>query len=167
VSQRAEPVRDGCWLDWGGSGPTLHFAHGNGFPPATYRKLLELLRAGYRVVTMEARPLWPGSDPQALTDWSEMACDLAWELDRRGARGAIGVGHSMGAVVSLLASVQDPGLLTGEHSHSFSPPTVRRVRRQVRGARVVVFNGAGHCVPMERPQEVGDAVLSFLAEAAS
>ncbi|HEX8438854.1 MAG TPA: alpha/beta hydrolase, partial [Archangium sp.] len=24
--------------DWGGTGPVLHLAHANGFPPATYRR---------------------------------------------------------------------------------------------------------------------------------
>ncbi len=281
----AQPTRDGSWLDWGGAGRPLHFAHGNGFPPATYRKLLEVFRPHHRVVTMEARPLWPGSDPEWLTDWSQLAGDLAEELDRRGVRGAVGVGHSMGAVVSLLAASDDPGLFSavvaidpvllagwmtpmwgtmkaiglgghmplvrgastrtnrfpdrdtslhpyrrrrmfrgwqpdtfddywdaalvadgeggwtlryprrwearifqvsphnvwprlrrlqvptlfiqGEHSDSFFPVAVRRVREEVPGARVEVFRDAGHCVPMERPEEVGATVLRFLAGVAT
>jgi pimeloyl-ACP methyl ester carboxylesterase len=106
----AVPVRAGHWLDWGGSGAPLHFAHGNGFPPATYRKLIEVLRSGCHVASMEARPLWPDSDPRSLTHWSQLARDLIQELDRRGMRGSVGVGHSLGAVTTLLAAAEDPRL---------------------------------------------------------
>ena len=110
MREPAQPARDGHWLDWGGSGPPLHFAHGNGFPPATYRKLIETLRRDSHVVSMEARPLWPGSDPQSLSNWPDLARDLKEELERRGLRGSVGVGHSLGAVVTLLAAAEDPGL---------------------------------------------------------
>jgi pimeloyl-ACP methyl ester carboxylesterase len=110
MCEPAVPARDRHWLDWGGSGPPLHFAHGNGFPPATYRRVIEVLRTGARVVSMEARPLWPDSDPRLLTHWSQLSHDLIEELDRRGMRGSVGVGHSLGAVTSLLAAAEDPGL---------------------------------------------------------
>ena len=90
----------------------LHFAHANGFPPGTYRKLLEELTESHHVVSMSARPLWPDSKPQDLRDWSDFAEDLRSEFDRRGLRGVIGVGHSLGAVASLLAAAADPGLFS-------------------------------------------------------
>lgn len=104
----------GCdvWYDWGGAGPTVHFAHANGFPPGTYRKLSEVLKKNHHVVSMAARPLW-WSDPVAeLRSWSELADDLNAELARRGLRGILGVGHSLGGVVSLLAAADDPGLFS-------------------------------------------------------
>lgn len=107
-----EPTRDGSWLDWGESGPTLHFAHANGLPPGTYRQLIDVLRSHYHVVSMEARPLWPGSDPCSLQDWSLFVDDLRAELRRRNLRGIVGVGHSLGAVATLLAASRDPGLFT-------------------------------------------------------
>jgi len=276
------PVRDGHWLDWGGSGPPLHFAHGNGFPPATYRKLIEVLREGAHVASMEARPLWPGSDPRSLSNWPELARDLKQELERRGLRGSVGVGHSLGAVITLLAAAEDPRLfkavvaidpvvlagwtsilwgtmktvgvgdrlplvrgarnrrrhfpdrdaaraayrhrrmfrawdeetlddylahalvpapdggltlryprswearifrlsphnvwpqlrrlqvptlfIQGEHSDSFSSTAVSKVLREVPGARVSLFKGYGHCVPMECPESVGETILEFLEE---
>jgi pimeloyl-ACP methyl ester carboxylesterase len=115
------------WQDWGGSGPALHFAHANGFPPGTYRKLIDELTNHHHVFSMAARPLWPDSRPQVLRDWSPLAEDLRAGLESRGLRGVVGVGHSLGAVISLLASASDPGLfsaviavdpliLTGAHS---------------------------------------------------
>ena len=120
---RENPV----WHDWGGTGPVLHFAHANGFPPGSYRKLIGELAKGRHVVSMSARPLWPDSTPMALRGWSVLAEDLSAELGRRGLRGIVGVGHSLGAVTSLLAEASDPGLfsavvavdpliLTGAHS---------------------------------------------------
>jgi pimeloyl-ACP methyl ester carboxylesterase len=282
MAPRLEPTRDGSWLDWGGTGPPLHFAHSNGFPPATFRRLFEVLRTRFHVYSMEARPLWPGSDPDELDDWSQLADDLRLEMDRRGIRGAIGVGHSLGAVTTLLAAVDDPSVFTavvavdpvllagwatllwggmkaiglgdqlplvrgarartawfpdkkgsiepyrsrrlfrhwlpevfddywdaalvsdgsggwtlrypprwearifrvsphdvwphirtlrvpslfiqGEHSDAFFPTAVRKVRREVPGARVEVFEGYGHGVPMENPKGVGEAILRFAAE---
>ncbi len=105
---RGTPV----WCDWGGSGPALHFAHANGFPPGTYRKLIDELTNHHHVFSMAARPLWPDSRPRVLRDWSPLVEDLRAELDRRGVRRVVGVGHSLGAVISLLAAAADPGLFS-------------------------------------------------------
>ncbi len=96
--------------DWGGTGPVLHLAHANGFPPGTYRKLIERLKTRYHVFTLRSRGLVPGTDPRSLRDWEDMADDLAQALRARGLAGVVGVGHSMGGVATLLASVKNPGL---------------------------------------------------------
>ncbi len=101
-----------AWHDWGGTGPALHFAHANGFPPGTYRRLIGDLTKSHHVVSMSARPLWPDSRPVELRDWSVFAEDLREELGRRDLRGIVGVGHSLGAVTSLLAAAADPGLFS-------------------------------------------------------
>ncbi len=101
---------DRGWRDWGGAGQTLHFAHANGFPPGTYRRLLEVLRSRHHVVSSEARPLWSDGPTDRLRSWSELADDLRTELARRDLNGIIAVGHSLGAAMSLLASAADPGL---------------------------------------------------------
>lgn len=279
------PIRDGPWLDWGGDGPTLHLAHANGFPPAAYRQLIEVFKARYHVVSMEARPLWPESSPDELDDWSLLADDLRAELDRRGVRGIVGVGHSLGAVCTLLAATEDPGLFTtvvaidpivltgrqsllwgtmkavgvgnmlpivrgarrrrdhwpdpetarvgylnkkmfrwwnlevfedyltegivpgpdggvvlrypkrweerifrvsphnlwpvlrrmpvpsifveGEHTDTFLPAAATRVAREVPGARVLVIPDTSHFVPMEKPEEMGRAIMAAVDEAGS
>jgi len=96
--------------DWGGTGPALHLAHANGFPPGTYRKLIELLKPRYHVFTLRSRWLVPGSNPLELRTWEDMADDLAHALRARGLEGVVGVGHSMGGVATLLASLKEPGL---------------------------------------------------------
>ena len=97
-----------AWQDWGGNGPTAVFGHANGFPPGTYRILLEELSRRFSMATFAARPLWPGSDPQSVTSWRDLAGDLVGELERRGVNGAVGVGHSLGSVLGLLAAAADP-----------------------------------------------------------
>jgi len=104
--------RDDLWVDWGGQGPVLHLAHGNGFPPQTYRRLAEGLARRFRVVGMAARPLWGTERPELLTDWWALAHDLRRELAARRLHGLVGVGHSLGGVVSALAAVEDPGLFS-------------------------------------------------------
>lgn len=104
------PVPDSAWTEWGGDGPNLHFAHANGFAPGTYRKLFALLSARFRVQAMEARPMWPGAPVIPLPGWAPLVGDLGHGLRSRGLRGCLGVGHSLGAVCSMLAAVEDPGL---------------------------------------------------------
>ena len=136
------------WHDWGGTGPVLHFAHANGFPPGTYRKLIGELGKSHHVVSMSARPLWPDSKPVGLRDWSLFAEDLRAEINNRGLRGIISVGHSLGAVTSLLAAASDPGLFsavvavdplvfTGAHSLFWG--TVKAVGL---GGRISLVRGA-------------------------
>jgi pimeloyl-ACP methyl ester carboxylesterase len=108
MDAEADPV----WDDWGGAGPELHFAHANGFPPGTYRKLIEELGKNHHVVSMSARPLWLDSKPEGLRNWSLFAEDLQAELAARALRGIVGVGHSLGAVTSLIAAAKDPGLFS-------------------------------------------------------
>jgi len=103
---------ESAWREWGGSGPVLHFGHANGFPPGTYRKLLAPLAEEFSPVSVDARPLWPGSEPESIDDWLPLASDLAQALGRRGLRRLVGVGHSLGALMTLIASAADPGLFS-------------------------------------------------------
>lgn len=107
--------------DYGGDGPLLHFAHANGYPPRSYRELLEELASCYHVVAMRSRPLWPGAKPQAISDWRPLADDLGVFLDQLDASRAlpssrhaplpshpIGWGHSMGAMATLRLALRQP-----------------------------------------------------------
>jgi pimeloyl-ACP methyl ester carboxylesterase len=106
------PPADGLWTDWGGTGSCLHLAHGNGFPPRTYRKLAERLRSTFRVSAMAARPLWGRLQPETLRDWRELAQDLRSGLRARGLERVVGVGHSLGAVITALAALEEPELFS-------------------------------------------------------
>lgn len=97
-------------FDLGGSGLLLHFLHANGYPPACYKPLLELLQAQYHVYGMLLRPLWEGSDPSEIHDWKIFSEDLLKFLPTNSSEPVIGVGHSIGAIVTLRAALREPGM---------------------------------------------------------
>ena len=97
-------------IDFGGSGAELHFAHANGYPAGAYRPLLETLTGSFHVQAMVSRPQWPGQSPDELRDWCPLEEDLVRYLDERGARGWIGVGHSLGGVLTASAALRRPEL---------------------------------------------------------
>jgi len=93
----------------------MHLAHANGFPPAAYEPLAAVLRTSYRLIGLPARPLWPGSRPESTPTWLPMAGDLIAALDDLADSGTIsppiiGVGHSLGGVLTLLAAIRRPDL---------------------------------------------------------
>lgn len=96
--------------DWGGQGEVLHFAHANGFPPGTYRALIERLKSRFRVVTLHTRCLSPDARPEDVKDWEPFADDLVEALRAAGHRQVVGVGHSLGGVATLLAAQRAPEL---------------------------------------------------------
>jgi pimeloyl-ACP methyl ester carboxylesterase len=110
MEEKAPPTE--AWSDWGGDGPPLVFAHANGFPPATYRRLLQGLSGDFRVAAFAARPLWPESSPYDVSSWGDLADDLQRAMRRRGLERVIAVGHSLGGVLSILAAANDPGLFS-------------------------------------------------------
>jgi len=102
-------------VDLGGDGPVIHLAHANGFPPGTYEPLAAALRTDYHVIGLPARPLWPGSRPESAPNWQPMAGDLIEALDGLAHSGSIsppiiGVGHSLGGVLTLWAAIRRPDL---------------------------------------------------------
>jgi pimeloyl-ACP methyl ester carboxylesterase len=96
--------------DFGGNGPLLHLAHANGFPPGTYRPLVETIADRYHVVGLPARPLWPDSRPDSAPSWHPLADDLIEGLDGLGLCGILAVGHSIGGVLTMWAAIRRPDL---------------------------------------------------------
>lgn len=95
-------------FDLGGDGTPLHFLHANGYPPECYEPLLELLQKQHHVFGMKLRPLWDGTKPEDLDNWHPLSDDLLRFLSDRGPDSVIGVGHSIGGIVTLRAAIRDP-----------------------------------------------------------
>jgi pimeloyl-ACP methyl ester carboxylesterase len=95
------------FFDLNGSGLPLHFLHANGYPPECYRPFLELLQTQYQVFGMLLRPLWKDSNPNDIHDWEPFSDDLLKFLASQPAP-VIGVGHSIGAMVTLRAALREP-----------------------------------------------------------
>ncbi|MFT7586616.1 MAG: pimeloyl-ACP methyl ester carboxylesterase [Cellvibrionaceae bacterium] len=92
--------------------PIIHFAHPNGFPAACFHRFAHQLTHKYRVIGMNARPLWPGSDPAEFTNWKVLADDLIRFLDENKLSGVIGAGISLGAVTTMYAALKRPDLFS-------------------------------------------------------
>ena len=96
-------------FDYGGNDSLLHFLHANGYPPACYKPLFEFLKTEYHIFGMYLRPLWDDARPDDIQSWHPFSDDLLRFLSDRGPYSVIGVGHSIGAVVTLRAALRDPG----------------------------------------------------------
>jgi pimeloyl-ACP methyl ester carboxylesterase len=98
-------------FDYGGDGAPLHFLHANGYPPDCYKPLFELLKTRYHVFGMKLRPLWDDSKIEDITDWHPLSDDLLRFLASTPLSAndpVIGVGHSIGGIVTLRAALRDP-----------------------------------------------------------
>lgn len=119
-----EPVRkslslaDGAisYLEWGGDGPLLHFAHANGFNAQTYTSLLQPLSGRFHIVASDERghgfSLLPTPEGFAA-GWTQFRDDLIALLDALDAGPAILAGHSMGGTMSLMAAALRPERVQG------------------------------------------------------
>ena len=96
------------FIDFGGSGDIIHFAHANGYPPACYQPLFSLLSKNYHVLSMLQRPLWENSDPNEIKDWLPFTTDLLKFLDQQSLHSTIAIGHSLGGIASLRAAIIEP-----------------------------------------------------------
>lgn len=95
--------------DFGGEGPDLLFLHANGYPPACYRPLLNLLARNNHVSAMLQRPLWDNHNPEDFRDWTVLSDDLLRFLDEDESRAPMPViGHSMGGISALRAALRQP-----------------------------------------------------------
>ena len=98
------------FTDFGGEGQNLHLLHANGYPPACYAPLIDLLKRQYHVSAMDLRPLWPHSQPREIGAWQPLTEDFVLFLKEQKLTPVIAVGHSLGAIISLRTALRNPGL---------------------------------------------------------
>ncbi len=94
-----------------GTKPLLHFVHANGVPSGTYRVLFDALAPDFDIIGI---PLL-GIDPTFPVNnhWQNLADHIIESIHRQPrSRPVIGLGHSMGALCSLLAAYKEPALMT-------------------------------------------------------
>ncbi|QQS42669.1 MAG: alpha/beta hydrolase [Acidobacteriota bacterium] len=88
----------------------IHFAHANGFPSLTYTKLFSLLEPEFAIGYLEKHAHNP--DYPVTDNWKHLAHELGDEIAERYTEPVIGVGHSLGGVLHLLASFDRPELFS-------------------------------------------------------
>ncbi len=90
--------------------PILHFAAPNAYPAACFQQLVAPLLPHHRVLSSTHRPLWPDAKVEDVQSWEMMADDMIQFFDEQGLENVIGLGHSMGAVMTIFAAVKRPSL---------------------------------------------------------
>ena len=89
--------------------PIMHIATANGFPPQVYTPMLRAWLADYRALCFPPRALWGDQKPpKGYQDWGMLADDLLAGFAAHDMRGIIALGHSLGAIASLLAVIKAP-----------------------------------------------------------
>lgn len=91
--------------------PVLHFAHANGIPSLTYQKLFDALSDDFEIIYV---PLL-GVDPHYPIDnhWKLLTQQIIDSIETQAkGRKVIGVGHSLGALTTFMASRLRPDLFT-------------------------------------------------------
>ncbi|MBN9320043.1 MAG: alpha/beta hydrolase [Caulobacterales bacterium 68-7] len=87
------------------------FLHANGFNALTYRSILSPLGAGMRVLAVDQRGHGLSrlaAEPEGRRSWGDLAADAVALIDALDQAPMVLAGHSMGAVVALLAAEQRP-----------------------------------------------------------
>ena len=90
---------------------TINFAHANGFPAASYRQLFEHLPEQIEIL---AKPRY-GHEPDfpISRNWDNQIIEMAQFIEANVSEPVIGVGHSFGALLTLLTSIARPDLFKG------------------------------------------------------
>ncbi len=99
-------------IDFGGEGEIILFAHANGYPPGAYKQLLEALTPKYRVLAILMKPLQENSNYEKFRSWEELADELITTIEDHGLSQVIAMGHSLGAVASVLAAHKRPDIFS-------------------------------------------------------
>jgi len=98
---------------WGNAGPLVHFSHATGMTAGTYGPLAEILAGRFRVFAMDHRghgKTEAEADPAKLKNWYGLCRDMERFFEFLG-EPVIAAGHSLGAVVSLMAAARRPELV--------------------------------------------------------
>ncbi len=86
----------------------LYFAHANGFPGGSYKALLSHFEKRYRVRAVDRighNEKYPIND-----NWSNLADELIAGIESAADSPVIGVGHSLGSILTFMAAYKRPEL---------------------------------------------------------
>ena len=154
IQDRTFKGKDGNfhYIEWGGEGPLAHLAHGTGFNARLYTPLVERLRPRLNMVGLDLRGhglSTAPADPDSLKSWHVFGHDLEAFFEYLG-RPVVAVGHSMGAVVSMMVAARRPDLVRAMillDPTVFSPVEsagMHLLKRAGLGGKIPLASGALH-----------------------
>ena len=91
---------------------TISFIHANGFPPDSYRNILNELSENQKIDNFLLRPLWKKeTDHREIKDWNIFCDDYESYLNKYRNK-VIGLGHSIGGNIVLHTAIKKPDLFS-------------------------------------------------------
>lgn len=87
---------------------TLQFSHANGFPAQSYQALFDAL-APHAVSYV---PMFGHGDYDFSQGWQPMVQELVSDIEAKQIAPVVGIGHSLGGVLTLFAAMQRPDLFS-------------------------------------------------------
>lgn len=87
---------------------TVYFSHANGFPALSYKTLFRALEDNFSIRYIESlghHPSYPAKE-----SWAHLTQELINNLEREGLKKIVGIGHSLGGVITLFAATLRPDL---------------------------------------------------------
>ncbi|MBO9575401.1 MAG: alpha/beta fold hydrolase [Sphingobium sp.] len=97
--------------------------------------------------------------PGLMDHMAQMCADMGLDTYERQIRAMI----ARPEVESLLATITCPTLVaTGRHDEWASPAQHEDIAAKIPGSRLQIIEEAGHMLPLERPQYMTDALVSWL-----
>jgi pimeloyl-ACP methyl ester carboxylesterase len=93
--------------------PTAHLSPANGIPAASYQSFINQFSGVSHFTAMNCRGAWPNqAPPPAAFKWDNHADDLIAAIESQHQSPVIGMGHSLGGTVTLLAAIKRPELFS-------------------------------------------------------
>ena len=86
----------------------IHFAHANGFPGGSYNALLSHFVDDFRVIAIDR--LGHDDNYPVNNNWSNLADELIFNIELKADMPVIGIGHSLGSIVTFIAANKRPDL---------------------------------------------------------
>lgn len=87
--------------------PTIQFSHANGFPAKSYEHFFQFFDSKYEFSYVNK---FGHGKYKAGRNWRELTKELIADIEAKHSKPVIGVGHSLGGVLTLFASLERPDL---------------------------------------------------------
>jgi len=88
----------------------IHFVHGNGFPSPCYQQMLMPLQARFDCCYIDK--IGHSSAFPITENWHFLVQEVIDSIETQASQPVIGLGHSLGGVLTLLAAIERPALFT-------------------------------------------------------
>lgn len=89
----------------------IHFAHANGFPGGSYNRMLSHFINDFTVIVVDR--LGHNEKYPVNNNWSNLADEIIDNVEKNSDSPVIGVGHSLGSLVTFIAAHKRPDLFKG------------------------------------------------------